>query len=136
MVAVGLVDEAPEAVCAWFSTTILEVRTDRIGPVEVGVEIEIGVGVEVCVEIEIGVGVEVGAMIEIGVGVEAGTVIEMPTVSQRLSVNAMVSSVSSDESNTFRTETYFANRPDCICFEGLGGVKSPKIDLYRCTRCP
>ena len=73
-VVVGLVDGALEAVYVWFSKTMLEVGTERSGPVEVGVEIEIGFGVEV------------------------GTVIEMPAVSQRLSVNAIVSSVSSDES--------------------------------------
>ena len=73
-VVVGLVDGALEAVYVWFSKTMLEVETERSGPVEVGVEIEIGFGVEV------------------------GTVIEMPAVSQRLSVNAIVSSVSSDES--------------------------------------
>ena len=112
VVPVGLVDRAPEAVCVWFSKTMLEVGTERSGPVEVGVEIGIGVGVEV------------------------GTVIEMPTVSHRLSVNAIVSSVSSDESYICGTETYFANRLDCIRFEGPGGAKLPKIDLYRCTRCP
>lgn len=54
-----------------------------------------------------------GVPVEVAVGVEVGTAIVMPTVLQRLSVKAMVSSVTSDEFTRWMDQTDFVNLLDC-----------------------
>ena len=55
-----------------------------------------------------------GAPVELPVGVEVGTAIVMPTVSQRLSVKAIVSSILSDKFTQSRDEAYSVNPLDCM----------------------
>lgn len=55
-----------------------------------------------------------GVPVEVAVGLEVGTAIVIPTVSQRLSVKAIVSSISSDKFTQCKDETYSVNLLDCI----------------------
>lgn len=63
-----------------------------------------------------------GVPVEVAVGVEVGTAIVMPTVLQRLSVKAMVSSVTSDEFTRWMDQTDFVNLLDCSRSRRLGGA--------------